>query len=325
MQECLALGLFLLTYKIMKYISFLAALIILTGSSGLGANDPDVSRYDYQQTRDLVRFVHAAADLLEEKGEKAFDEFRDVKGKWFSQRKYIFAYDTSGVCVCHPDIQELEGRDFSSMKDLDGKTVIKDLIFTATQDETPYGWLHYLWMEPGDIFPVKKSSYVVKATAPDGKVYVVGSGIYNMREERAFIEETVDAAVDLINKDGVKAFQEIQKRSSKFVYGNTYVFVLTDDGKLVVDPAFPSDEYATGIKKGRNLFDFKDAVGKYVVREIIEKLKSDDSVWVMYMWPRIGENKPSKKVVYARKVRIRDRVYIVGSDIFLANPIWMKM
>jgi len=45
----------------------------------------------------------------------------------------------------------------------------------------------------------------------------------------------------------------------------------------------------------------------------------------MYMWPKPGEVTPSKKVAYIRKVRIGDKNYIVGSALFLADPIWLKL
>ena len=34
---------------------------------------------------------------------------------------------------------------------------------------------------------------------------------------------------------------------------------------------------------------------------------------------------PSRKLVYARKVKLGDETLIVGSDFFLPTPIWMKV
>ncbi len=310
---------------------FISLLTILIISSAAILNcwsesvpKPDVSKYEYQQTRDLIGFVHNAAELFAEKGEKAFPEFRKKGGKWFRKQRYIFMYDLNGVTVFHPVDPELEGKNLINMKDLDGKPMIKYIIEAVTEGDKPYGWVHYLWAEPGEIFPRWKSSYVLKVESPSGKEYVIGSGIYNVRPEKQFIVDAVDLAVERIKKGGKSAFHDLDNKSSKFVFGNTYVFVLTIKGKAIVDPAFPSISTARNMISGRELIDFTDAVGKYTVREMISKLKHKDSAWVLYLWPKMGETIPSRKIAYVRKIKIDGEEYIVGSDIFLENPIWMK-
>jgi hypothetical protein len=90
------------------------------------------------------------------------------------------------------------------------------------------------------------------------------------------------------------------------------------DGRSLVDPAYPTNT-------GRDLSRFRDAVGMYVVREMIEKLKKTESAWVQYMWPKPGASLPSRKLVYVRKVRIGDEFLMVGAEYFLATPIWMRV
>jgi len=57
------------------------------------------------------------------------------------------------------------------------------------QDDSRWheGWYHYQWPVPGGLLPRWKSSYVRRVEAPSGRTYVVGSGVYNDRMERAFI------------------------------------------------------------------------------------------------------------------------------------------
>ena len=57
---------------------------------------------------------------------------------------------------------------------------------------------------------------------------------------------------------------------------------------------------------------------------MIEDLKTDDSAWVLYMWPKPNQTKPSKKVTYVRKVKMGEQSVIVGSSLYLATPIWMR-
>ncbi len=57
---------------------------------------------------------------------------------------------------------------------------------------------------------------------------------------------------------------------------------------------------------------------------MIEMLKDADSAWLQYMWPKPGASLPSRKLVYARKVKVGDEFLIVGSEFFVATPIWMR-
>jgi signal transduction histidine kinase len=255
---------------------------------------------------------------FEAKGKQAFPLFRDRNGDWFSEDRYLFVYDMDGINIFHPVNPEFEGRNLLDMEDMDGKPVIKYMIEAVDDEKEPWGWVHYSWLEPGTFFPLWKSSFVMKAVDPDGKEYLIGSGIYNMRQEKAFLIDTVDDAVELIEKEGAKAFEAFKKKSGQFRYMDVSIFVISMDGKAVVDPAFPS-------QSGRDLLDLKDSLGKYIVKDIIEKLKTKDTAWVIYMWPQPGEVKPSRKAAYVRKVKIVDKYYIVGSAIFLANPIWLKL
>lgn len=280
--------------------------------------EEELAQYRYRQTKNLILYVRSAKELFQQKEKKAFKEFRKEDGKWFSKNKYLFVYDLHGTNIFHPVNPEFEGKNLIGLKDMDGKPVIQFLIDAVTESDTSSGWVHYSWLEPGEIFPLWKSSYVVKATTRSGEEYLIGSGLYNMRLEKQFAVETVDSAVKLIEKDGVKAFDAFRDKSSRYIYYGTYIFVISEDGTAIVDPAFPT-------RKGRNLFDLRDAEGKYSVREMIEKLKTQNSAWVMYMWPKPGDVTPSRKVAYIRKVRIGDKNYIVGSALFLADPIWLKL
>jgi len=190
------------------------------------------------------------------------------------------------------------------------------IIDKVTKHDKPSGWVHYMWIRPEEIFPMWKSSYILKARAPSGEDYVVGSGVYNMKVEKQFIVEMVDDAVDLIHREGKATFDKLRDKSSEFVFLDNYIFVVKQDGTAVVDPAFPSLE-------GRNLLDFKDAVGRHVVRDMIEKL-SGDSTWISYMWPKPGEVRPSRRLAYLRKVKLGPETFIVGSGFSPARPIWMK-
>jgi signal transduction histidine kinase len=153
---------------------------------------------------------------------------------------------------------------------------------------------------------------------PDGKIYVIGSGIADIKIERRFIEERVRMACEQLQAKGKEAaFREFRDRGSRFVFLDTYIFVLDARGRTVVDPAFPT-------QAGRDLSEFQDAVGRYAFREMLQKLQRVDEAWVQYLWPKPGSSLPSRKLVYVRKLKVGGETFIVGSDCFLATPVWMR-
>jgi signal transduction histidine kinase len=277
----------------------------------------DLTQYQFKETRDLVSFVNDAAVLFSEKGEDAFIEFGKKEGKWFYGSKYIFIYDQSGVCVFHPVIKESVGKNLLEFKDINGKPVGKFINLIASNRGKPYGWIHYLWAEPGEIFPSWKNAYIMRVKGPDGKFYAVGSGTYNIRTEMQFVTDVVDSAANLIQNSGKEAYRHLLDQTSIFYFNNTYIFVLALNGQLLVDPSFPT-------RISRNLIDFKDYSGHMIIREMLQKFQKEDIVHIPYLWPAPGQNNLLKKLIYARKAISGSDTVIVGSSLFLMEPIWEK-
>jgi signal transduction histidine kinase len=120
----------------------------------------------------------------------------------------------------------------------------------------------------------------------------------------------VDKAAALVERDGEKAFAEFRKKGSEWLQGDIYVFVDDLEGKNLCHPVKPDLE-------GKNLLDMKDAKGKEFVREMIELLKTKDSGWVEYAWPKPGETNPSKKLGYVKKTKCGDKTVLVGSGLYV--------
>jgi hypothetical protein len=177
----------------------------------------------------------------------------------------------------------------------------------------------YLWEYKTQLIPLWKSAYVRKAIGPDGQVYLVGSGLYNMKTERAFVHDRVASACEKLLSEGKDAaFKEFRNPASPFVFLGAFIFVLDEHGRTLVDPAFPTNA-------GRDLSDFRDAVGMPAIHELLNKLTRSDDAWIQYLWPKPGSPVPTRKLMYARKVTVGGENFIVGSDFYLATPIWMRV
>jgi len=268
----------------------------------------DSSVYKYKQTQDLVSLVKYAALAVEEKGEAAFPEFKKENSQWRHDDIYIFIIDTNGNMVLHPD-PALEGKNEMGLKDADNRLIVKGFINTVSNNKRE-GWFHYLWPEPGSIFPLWKSSFLQLVVAPSGKKYIVGSGLYNMKIEKEFIVNLVDLAAVLIEEEGRAAFPKLRDKTGRFMFMDIYVFVDKPDGVELVNGAFPNIE-------GRNLIDYKDSKGSFLVRNYIKIALTEGSGWVDYLWPKPGEATPSEKYTYVKKVKYGDETFIVGAGAYL--------
>ncbi|NQT23341.1 MAG: cache domain-containing protein [Candidatus Omnitrophica bacterium] len=270
--------------------------------------------YEHQETNDLVTRVKDAAKLIGSKGEAAFSELKKEGSPWKEGKKYVFVLDTDGNMLVHPD-SALEGTNQMGLKDQEGKMFVKGLIEKVTG--TPgkeEGWFHYQWPEPGSIFSKWKTTFAKRVKTPSGNIYVVCSGLYNIPMEKAFIIDTVNAAVALIEKEGTAAFPAIRDAANQFIYQDTYVFVDNPDGIELVNPAFTEVE-------GTSLWDYQDEEGKYFTRELIELALTKGSGWVNYLWPKPGQTKQSRKYTYVKKATYGDEVFIAGAGSYLESKI----
>jgi len=259
----------------------------------------------------LMTLVRDGASVLQAEGETAYPEFRTKGSKWFRDDTYLFVWTMDGTRVFHAANPASEGEDVRDMKDILDRPIGK-FFLEAAGSASGEGWVHYMFPEPGDIFPTWKSAFVKRVTFPSGHEYLVGSGIYNMEMERTFIEDVVDRAATLVAELGTDAFAQLRDKTGPFVFMDTYVFVNTPDGTELVNPAHPSLE-------GQNLIDMTDLNGKVVVRDYIAAALKEGRAWVEYYWYKPGHNTPARKQTYVRKVQSGEHTYIIGSGLYMTE------
>lgn len=275
-----------------------------------GGDAGESPAYQFEETRQIVALVKEAAEAVRTRGEEAFRDFRTDGSRWRQGETYVFVLDPAGNMLVHPD-PAMEGKPELELRDVHGKPIIRGLIDAAvTFPDQPEGWYHYQWPVPGGLLPRWKSSYVRLVRTTAGKSYVVGSGMYNDRMERAFVVDLVNAAVRQIEKGGREAFKLFYDPQGPFIFKDAYIFVDELTGVNLVLPPFRSLE-------GRNLIEMKDGQGKAPVAEMIKLLETRPSGWVEYLWPKPGESVSTLKSAYVRKARMKDRSVMVGCGVYL--------
>jgi signal transduction histidine kinase len=258
---------------------------------------------------ELMTLVREGAAALEKQGEKAYPEFRKRGSRWFRDDTYFFVWTMDGTRVFHAADPTIEGQNAGGVKDILGRPYGK-MFFEVASSPSGEGWVHYMYPEPGEIFPTWKSTFVKRVTFPSGKQYIIGCGIYSMQMDKVFIEDLVNRAAVLVAAQGKEAFSQLRDKTGPFVFMDTYVFVDTPDGTELVNPAQPSLE-------GKNLIDLRDLKGKAVVQEEIAAAMKDGSAWLELYWYKPGNNTPARKQTFVRKVQSGQEIYIVGSGVYM--------
>jgi len=128
---------------------------------------------DFGTREEAVAMVKRVQDKFSKEGSEAtFKAVTDQSTKEFHDRDlYPFIYDLNGLNVAHGARPALVGKNLISLKDQDGKYLIKEMIGIATTSGS--GWIDYKWPNPITNKIEDKSSYIEKLGN-----YFVGVGVY---------------------------------------------------------------------------------------------------------------------------------------------------
>jgi signal transduction histidine kinase len=255
-----------------------------------------------------MSLVREAAALLEQQGAETYPAFREKGSKWNHDNTYVFVWSTDGTRVFHAADPGKEGQNDAHVTDSLGRPYGR-MFLEAANSPAGEGWVHYMYPEPGGIFPAWKSTFVKRVTYPDGKQHIVGSGIYNMKMDKAFIQDVVSQASAVVAQEGEAGFAKLRDKTGPYFFMDTYVFVVTPEGLELVNPGQPSME-------GTNILELKDVHGKDVIRQCIQEAMKNGGGWVEYYWYKPGDNTPTRKMTYVQKVQNGSATYIVGSGFY---------
>ena len=293
----------------MKRILMIVWMLFLYFPTHLQAENHERKMQNDHEAVEIEAFVKNGASLIKQKGKKAFDSFRQEGTEWFHDDQYLFVWDMDGLRYVYPPDIKGEGKNVRNLKDIDGKP-IGELFIEVALSKEERGWVHYRWPKPGELDPSWKSTYVMRVQSPSGKIFLIGSGAYEMPVQRNFIVNVVNSAVKLIEEDGIKAFDTLRSKRSQYIYQDTYVFVIDKNGVELMNAAFPKLE-------GRNVSGYQDAKGNYFVKEFIEVASTKGSGWVDYPWPKPGDVEKSHKSAFVKKAMIDGEMVVVCAGLYL--------
>ena len=123
------------------------------------------------------------------------------------------------------------------------------------------------------------------------------------------VAKSKEAAKMILDKGLDETVKEINNKQGKFVWKDSYVFLMSLDGTMLGHPMSPA-------LIGQNLLDRKDKgePGKFLFKEFVELAKGKGEGWSDYMWANPGDPKPRKKISYIYRVP--------GKDLLVGAGIW---
>lgn len=124
-------------------------------------------------TRDeAVAFVNKAVAFVKANGkDKALAEFNDPKGKFIDRELYVVVVDLQGTVLANGANRKLVGKNLLQVKDLDGKSFVKEEIDVATGKGS--GWVEFRWNNPVTNKMEMRQVYLVRQDD-----YLIGSGVF---------------------------------------------------------------------------------------------------------------------------------------------------
>jgi len=157
---------------------------------------------------------------------------------------------------------------------------------------------------------MKKS---VMALVALGVVLVFAGSVFAAGATKEECVAKTKEAAEMVGKQGLDAtVAEVNKKDGKFVWKDSYVFLIGFDGKVLAHPMSPG-------LIGKNVLDMKDksadpAKGKHLFQEFTDVARTKGSGWVEYMWANPGDPQPRKKISHIYRVP--------GKDIYAGAGIW---
>lgn len=201
---------------------------------------------------------------------------------------YVFVTDLEGFMIAHPDTR-LDGTDTRNLQDAHGKYLIQEI--TAVVKKQGQGFVDYYWAKLGHQQPQLKLSY---ATLFKPYNWVVTTGIY-IEDVTPELQQKVARLIT----------------SHRYDIGNTknnYFFIISTEGTMVNNPAFPE-------LQGADFYNRTDENGKYFVRDFIKVAQETGAGFVEYVWPQPVTKKTMNKISYVQLFKPFN--WIIGTGLYV--------
>ncbi len=120
----------------------------------------------------------------------------------------------------------------------------------------------------------------------------------------------VREAAQMLSQKGDKALSQFNTKKSKWVWKDSYIWVLKCESYTAAAHAF-SPKFV-----GRDNSDLVDKKGNYFFMQMCDDAErfQEKGSWIEYWWPKKGESQPVRKVAYT--LQVKGTPYQVSAGIY---------
>ncbi|QTA80056.1 Single Cache domain-containing protein [Desulfonema limicola] len=118
-------------------------------------------------------------------------------------------------------------------------------------------------------------------------------------QEKATPQEVIQKvkeASEFLSKAGEEGLKEFMDKNGRWVWKDTYIFIMYC--KALTVTAHPIKPKLIG----KNLMGLKDVTGKLFFAEFCKAEGNPKGLWVEYMWQKVDEKMPSRKISFLMQV-----------------------
>lgn len=271
--------------------------------------------YPLSKRDSVVALVRNAVDTFNQamktggSTQAVFAELSYTLGRFVNGDLYLYALDFNGNIVAQGDIPGIIGTNALNNKDESGKFPNREII-EELQTKDIGIWVEYI--SKG----AKKLTYAEKVVDRAGKKYFIACGYYPETNRKTVVELVKKGYADMSKIGAIAAGDVFSDRDAKdyqkYRYGDLFLIVYDYKGVCVAHGA--NRDYV-----GKNQYNVKDEVGRYPVRELIERAKSGGG-WVNY------KVKNSYMFTYVEEITVAGTKYAIGCGTFpTSKPETMQL
>jgi diguanylate cyclase (GGDEF)-like protein len=208
--------------------------------------------------------------------------------RFFDERGYFFIYTLDGKNILHPIYPIVEGTyKHRSLKDSNNINILQSA--SELIKKNGKGFIEYEFYSIDDPSKLdKKIGYLKKLPFYD--IYI--------------------GTAEYLKDFELKVKKEIFQRLSHIRFGKDgYLFIDSYDGTILMHPMKPHIV-------GKNLINYQDSNGKYVIKKLIEAAKKEHGDFIYYSWHRpYSTSKEINKISFA--MGVQDWEWMVGGGLYI--------
>ncbi|PLX05130.1 MAG: hypothetical protein C0595_00685 [Marinilabiliales bacterium] len=327
-------------YILINSIIAMSVFLIIPSCASLCDCEPDInedmlSEYDILKTVVQVNATNFATGIESyyENAYQSEDMFYDSAAnaefcqaiinpvRFFNNESGYFFVETSNAwMVAHPIKPELVGTYRYDIQDLNGKYYVRDMVEAIKYKG--YGFVDYYFEDPVNGIVSRKLAFVKSIPALN---YFIGTGFYVPQESYYYSKEHAALAlVENVTKsmaEGLSGgFELFADSIDKVEFCRTFIdnirFFDNQSGYFFIYD-YNCVNVAHGTQKdlqGENLFDYQDSKGNYVIRGLLNVVKTHGTGYYQYYWNNPETGNEERKTAFVYKIPGVD--YFIGSGIY---------